>query len=70
MLINNVILLFSLFSSNHFGSHWKLEHIGVSVFYTATDTHGGDRVPVTSWAGPPPFPTVSCVNSGGKSALP
>ena len=47
----------------HFGSHWKMGHMGVGpVYYTAADTHGGGtRVPVDSWEGPPPFPTVTCV---------
>ena len=49
----------------HFGAHWKLAHHGVGpTYYTATDTHGGGkRVPVTSWTGPPPFPTVTCTTT-------
>jgi hypothetical protein len=48
----------------NFAAHWKLAHEGVGpVYYTATGTRGGGmRVPVTSWAGRPPSPTVTCVD--------
>ena len=41
--------------------HWKLAHNGVGpVYYDVMDTHGGKAVPVSSWAGPPPAPHVTC----------
>ena len=54
-----------------FGGHWKMAHEGVGpVYYTASDTHGGaERVPVTSWAGAPPFPTVTCIDAHAPSSM-
>jgi hypothetical protein len=46
----------------YFGGNWKLAHQGVGpVYYVATDTHGGAaQVPVRSWTGQLPYPTVTC----------
>ena len=46
-----------------FSAHWKLAHKGVGpTYYTAISTHGrAEQVPITSWAGPPPSPNVTCM---------
>eukprot|EP01046_Picozoa_sp_COSAG06_P037504 COSAG06_NODE_4239_length_4440_cov_13.692237_1_plen_387_part_10 len=53
-----------------FGGHWKMAHEGVGpVYYTTSDTHGGaERVPIT-WAGAPPFPTVTCIDAQRRTKL-